>query len=136
MAAEKEKFLQEKLSQNNQVAETPKVVVTETPKVVINSTPIQKPIVSTVSSQESIGFKTQSEMLATHGSAIQLGAYLNPNWNLINQFTELGKIVSFKNDKGLNVVWITGFNSRSEADLTLQKVRSKAGFQNAIALGK
>lgn len=85
---------------------------------------------------QSFGSKTQAQMLATFGSAIQLGAFGNPNWSLLSQFSSIGKLVTYKNEKGLNVVWITGFASRAAADAALPQVHAKAGFQNAIAIGK
>ena len=75
-------------------------------------------------------------MLATFGNAIQLGAFGNPNWSLINQFSSIGNLITYKNEKGLNVVWITGFANRAAADAALSQVHTKAGFGNAIALGK
>lgn len=120
------------------------------PKQNMQSTPMQKanieqnnvqnnamqPVATVNGNVKSYGSKTQTEMLATFGNAIQLGAFGNPNWSLLNQFSSFGKLVTYKNEKGLNVVWITGFASRAAADAALPQVRAKAGFENAIALGK
>ncbi len=112
----------------------------------IQSTPIQnttvlqnnavQPTATVNGNVKSYGSKTQSEMLATFGNAIQLGAFGNPNWSLINQFSSIGNLITYKNEKGLNVVWITGFANRAAADAVLSQVHAKAGFGNAIALGK
>ncbi|MBP6660436.1 MAG: SPOR domain-containing protein [Chitinophagales bacterium] len=120
------------------------------PKQKIQSTPQQnkfieqnatqnnavQPVATVNGNVKSYGSKTQAEMLATFGNAIQLGAFGNPNWSLINQFSSIGNLITYKNEKGLNVVWITGFANRAAADAALSQVHTKAGFGNAIALGK
>lgn len=85
---------------------------------------------------ELLGNSTTPEMLSKFGSAIQLGSFMNPNWSAFNQLADLGKLISFKNDKNLIVVWLTGFANRAEADAVLSKVKGFADFKNSISLGK
>jgi hypothetical protein len=75
-------------------------------------------------------------MLSRYKTAIQLGAFSTPKWELFDQFSKYGKLVSYKNDKNMSVVWITGFNSRAAADAALSQVKSTMGFENAYITGK
>ena len=123
---------------------TPKkeIIVAEKIEPAVEKTVI-KPVVTTPAESgnymgkvELLGNSNTAEMLSKFGSAIQLGSFMNPNWTAFNQVAALGKLVSFKNEKNLNVVWLTGFANRTEADNMLAKVKSFADFKNAISLGK
>ncbi len=128
---------------------TPKkeIIITEKIEPVVEKT-VTKPVVQTVATTptaesgkymgkvELLGNSNTAEMLSKYGSAIQLGSFMNPNWTAFNQVAALGKLVSFKNEKNLNVVWLTGFANRAEADNMLSKVKGFADFKNAISMGK
>ena len=83
-----------------------------------------------------LGNKSREEMLARYHTAIQLGAFSTPKWELFNPLSKYGKIISYKNDKNMNVVWITGFSSHAAAEAILPQVKSVTGFENAYITGK
>ena len=122
--------------------------VQETPKtssVVTEVKPIEPPqaevitpdIPATVTAPSgftSLGKKTTDAMKSTYKNAIQLGVFGSPNWSQMQQFSQFGKLITFKNEKDLNPVWITGFKSMTEAENALQSVRSVPGFEKAYIL--
>lgn len=114
------------------------VIEKDVTKPVVLQTPVSIPVESGkyMGKVELLGNSNTGEMLSKFGSAIQLGSFMNPNWAAFNQVATMGKLVSFKNEKNLNVVWLTGFANRTEADNILAKVKSFADFKNAISLGK
>jgi hypothetical protein len=85
---------------------------------------------------ESVGPQSRDDMLMKYQTAIQLGAFTSPNWNLFNQLSKFGKLVTYKNEKNMYVVWITGFVNRTAAEEVLPQVKSIAGFENAYVTGK
>lgn len=83
---------------------------------------------------QSLGKKTTDAMKAAYPNAIQLGVFGNPNWNQLEQFAGYGKLITFKNEKDLNPVWVTGFKSLAEAEAALQQIRMVPGFEKAYVL--
>ncbi|MEZ4879176.1 MAG: hypothetical protein R2801_03275 [Chitinophagales bacterium] len=71
-------------------------------------------------------------MKAQYPNAIQLGVFSNPNWGILKQFATLGNLVSFQNSSGINTVWLTGYDSMSQANEVLGKVRSYSGFEKSF----
>ena len=133
-------------SSNHVAFETAKDNLKQTPRVQQNKNetlvvPNQTTSVNTITnssfgSVESLGIKTREEMLAKYKTAIQLGAFTSPKWELFNQLSKYGKLITYKNDNGMNVVWITGFASHASAEAILPQVKSIAGFENAYITGK
>jgi hypothetical protein len=66
--------------------------------------------------------------------AIQVGSFMNPNWNILNQFSNLGQLTTFKNEKDLNVVWLTGFTNVEQMNQVLQKVKSYPSFEKSFVV--
>ncbi|MDB5227086.1 MAG: OmpA/MotB domain protein [Bacteroidota bacterium] len=93
-------------------------------------------VANTSSSVEELGNKTREEMLSRYHTAIQLGAFSTPKWELFNPLSKFGKIITYKNDKNMNVVWITGFSNHAAAEAILPQVKSVMGFENAYITGK
>ena len=85
---------------------------------------------------ETLGVQSRDAMLAKYKTAIQLGAFSAPKWELIQPLAKYGKLVTYKNDNGANVVWIVGFASHAAAEAVLQQIKSIAGFENAYVTGK
>ncbi len=85
---------------------------------------------------ESYGNKAREEMLKKFPTAIQLGAFGAPKWEMFDQFSKYGKVISYKNEKNINVVWITGFASHAAAEAVLPQVKATPGFENAYITGK
>lgn len=99
--------------------------------------PVAAPLpVSPAKGIQFLGSKSREEMMSTYRSAIQLGAFTSPKWESFEPFSKYGKVVSFKNEKNMNVVWITGFASRAAAEAVLPAVKATAGFENAYVTGK
>jgi len=92
--------------------------------------------VSKISGVESYGNKTREEMLSKFPTAIQLGAFGAPKWELFDQFSKYGKVISYKNEKNIHVVWITGFANHAAAEAVLPQVKGTPGFENAYITGK
>lgn len=85
---------------------------------------------------QSLGAQSRDAMLAKYKTAIQLGAFSAPKWELIEPLSKFGKIVTYKNDSGANVVWIVGFANRAAAEQVLPQVKATPGFENAYVTGK
>lgn len=66
---------------------------------------------------------------------IQLGAFSNPNWNLLNQFKSLGELKTIRTATGLTSVHLGAFSSLEAAQSLLKQVRQKQGFENAYVVG-
>lgn len=93
------------------------------------TTPVQAPGGFT-----SLGKKPTEAMKTAYPYAIQLGVFGNPNWNQLEQFSAFGKLITFKNEKDLNPVWVTGFKSLTDAENALQQIRLVPGFEKAYVL--
>ncbi len=91
---------------------------------------------TTNTTPEFLGSKSREEMLSRYKTAIQLGAFSAPKWEIFTQLSKYGKLVYYKNEKNMNVVWITGFVSHAAAETVLQQVKSSIGFENAYITGK
>ncbi|MEN9489217.1 MAG: hypothetical protein RL494_1482 [Bacteroidota bacterium] len=129
--------------------ETP-TIVAETPKKVENT--VQQSVVtqklvenkpSAVAIPEvqehnlvSLGVQSRETMLAKYQTAIQLGAFMTPKWDKINPLSKYGKLVTYKNENGVNVIWLVGFANHAAAETALQQVKSIVGFENAYITGK
>ena len=85
---------------------------------------------------QSLGVQSRDAMLAKYKTAIQLGAFAAPKWELIEPLSKYGKIVTYKNENGTNVVWIVGFANRAAAENILPQVKATPGFENAYVTGK
>lgn len=75
-------------------------------------------------------------MLAKFKTAIQLGAFSNPKWEQLRALSKYGKLITYKNENGANVVWLVGFSNRTAAESVLSQVRATPGFENAYITGK
>lgn len=119
-----------------------KEVIQQAPKAPQNTTAanvnVQAP--ASVSAQnfnvQSLGVQSRDAMLAKYKAAIQLGAFSAPKWEQIEPLSKYGKIVTYKNDNGVNVVWIVGFANRAAAEAVLPQVKATPGFENAYVTGK
>ena len=109
----------------------PKVQQNKAPAV--NASPSVSPNQSTV---QSLGVQSRDAMLAKYKTAIQLGAFSAPKWELMEPLSKYGKIVTYKNENGTNVVWIVGFANRAAAESILPQVKATPGFENAYVTGK
>ncbi len=109
----------------------PKVQQNKAPAV--NASPSVSSNKSTV---QSLGVQSRDAMLAKYKTAIQLGAFAAPKWELIEPLSKYGKIVTYKNENGTNVVWIVGFANRAAAESILPQVKATPGFENAYVTGK
>jgi hypothetical protein len=114
------------------------MVIKEQPAAVQTPAPVVQPAAASTSNGtvSMLGNKTREEMTKQFPAAIQLGAFSAPKWDAFNQFSKFGKVVSYKNEKNINVVWITGFASRAAAEAVLPQVKSIAGFESAYVTGK
>jgi len=128
---------------NKQIAvqEKAKVETMAAPKSVaatVNNTSVTSAAVEPTNSNvvQTYGNKTREEMLQKFPTAIQLGAFGAPKWESFSQFAKFGKVISYKNDKNINVVWITGFANHAAAEAVLPQVKSIPGFENAYITGK
>lgn len=83
-----------------------------------------------------LGVQSRETMLAKYNTAIQLGAYSSPKWDLIKPLNKYGKIISYKNENGANVVWLVGYANRAAAEAVLPQVKATPGFENAYVTGK
>lgn len=83
-----------------------------------------------------LGSQSRDAMLAKYKTAIQLGAFGTPKWELIKPLAKYGKIVSYKNENGTNVIWLVGFANHAAAENVLPQVKATAGFENAYITGK
>ena len=109
----------------------PKVQQNKAPAV--NASPS---ISSNQSTVQSLGVQSRDAMLAKYKTAIQLGAFSAPKWELMEPLSKYGKIVTYKNENGTNVVWIVGFANRAAAESILPQVKATPGFENAYVTGK
>lgn len=126
-AVVKEKAIEAQQTYKNQANNTSNNVVTETKNVGSSSQN---------ANVQSLGTQSRDAMIAKYNTAIQLGAFSTPKWDLIQPLSKYGKIVTYKNEKGANVVWITGFANRAAAESVLPQIKSTAGFENAYVTGK
>jgi hypothetical protein len=99
----------------------------------VNASPSVSSNKSTV---QSLGVQSRDAMLAKYKTAIQLGAFSAPKWELMEPLSKYGKIVTYKNENGTNVVWIVGFANRAAAESILPQVKATPGFENAYVTGK
>ena len=109
------------------------------PKVQQNKAPAVNASPSVSSNQstvQSLGVQSRDAMLAKYKTAIQLGAFSAPKWELMEPLSKYGKIVTYKNENGTNVVWIVGFANRAAAESILPQVKATPGFENAYVTGK
>ena len=119
-----------------------KEVVQQTPKAPQNTTvanvnvQAQTPASTQNFNVQSLGVQSRDAMLAKYKAAIQLGAFSVPKWEQIEPLSKYGKIVTYKNDNGVNVVWIVGFANRAAAEAVLPQVKATPGFENAYVTGK
>jgi len=116
----------------------PKVQMqTNTSNTVNNNTIAQTNIITAQDANvQALGVQSRDAMLAKYKIAIQLGAFTTPKWEQIQPLAKYGKLVTYKNDKGANVVWLTGFANRAAAESVLPQVKSVAGFEGAYITGK
>jgi hypothetical protein len=82
----------------------------------------------------SLGKVSTLEAKSKFPLAIQVGSFMNPNWNILNQFSNLGQLATFKNERDLNVVWLTGFSNAEQMNQVLQKVKSHASFEKSFVV--
>jgi hypothetical protein len=82
----------------------------------------------------SLGKVSTLEAKSKYPLAIQVGSFMNPNWNILNQFSNLGQLTTFKNEKDLNVVWLTGFTNVEQMNQVLQKVKSYPSFEKSFVV--
>ena len=82
-------------------------------------------------SVQMLGTQPRATMLAKYKVAIQLGAFSSPKWELIKPLAKYGKIISYKNENGTNVVWLTGFANQAAAEKVLPEIKGTVGFENA-----
>lgn len=112
------------------------------PKVQQNMTsaPAVTPAASTPALQnvnvQQLGVQTRDAMLTKYKTAIQLGAFSTPKWEVFQPLSKYGQLITYKNEKGANVVWLVGFASRAAADAVLPQVKSVPGFEGAYVTGK
>ncbi|HNE51333.1 MAG TPA: SPOR domain-containing protein [Chitinophagales bacterium] len=85
---------------------------------------------------QAYGVQTRDAMLAKFKTAIQLGAFSNPKWEQLRALSKYGKLITYKNENGANVVWLVGFSNRTAAESVLSQVRATPGFENAYITGK
>ncbi|HNY55059.1 MAG TPA: SPOR domain-containing protein, partial [Chitinophagales bacterium] len=117
-----------------------KEVVQQAPKasqsMTIANVQTQAPASTQNFNVQSLGVQSRDAMLTKYKAAIQLGAFSAPKWEQIQPLSKYGKIVTYKNDNGVNVVWIVGFASRAAAEAVLPQVKATPGFENAYVTGK
>lgn len=80
----------------------------------------------------SLGKMSTQEVKGKYPLAIQIGSYMNPNWNILNQFSNIGQLITYKNERDLNAVWLTGFSSIEQMNSTLEKVRQYSSFEKSF----
>lgn len=80
----------------------------------------------------SLGKMSTQDVKSKYPLAIQLGSYMNPNWNILNQFSNIGQLITYKNERDLNTVWITGFSSIEQMNSALEKVRQYSSFEKSF----
>lgn len=116
------------------------VVVKETPAPSKVTTPVSAPVVSATNNNTGVvnmlGTATRDQMLAKYHTAIQLGAFSAPKWESFAPLAAYGKLVSYKNEKNMYVVWLTGYAGRTAAEAVLPQVKAVPGFENAYVTGK
>ena len=52
------------------------------------------------------------------------------------QLAKFGKLTTYVNEKGANVVWLTGYSDKAAAESILPQVKAIPGFENAYVTGK
>ncbi len=108
--------------------------VKETTKPEVKTNTVVAPVINTTTqntSAQSLGAQTREEMLSKYANSIQLGVFSSPNWQLIQPLSKFGKLITYKNEKGANVVWLTGFAGKVEAESALAQVKATKGFENS-----
>jgi hypothetical protein len=119
----------------NEVQQAPKIQMQT--NSTNNTTEAKAPVVTAQNANvQSLGTQSRDAMLAKYKTAIQLGAFSAPKWDLIQPLSKYGKIVTYKNENGANVVWLTGFSNRAAAESVLPQVKATPGFENAYITGK
>lgn len=117
--------------------ETKPIIPTTTETKVVQET---KPTTTTISGTINengvlnVGKMLYADAKTKFPLAIQVGAFMNPNWKLINQLANIGQITTFQNESNLNVVWLTGFTNRDELNQALAKTKANVNFKNAFIL--
>lgn len=128
--------VQEK-AKNDDVQKTQKLQQNKTQGYSNTTIAAQTPAISSQTLNiQSLGAQSRDAMLAKYKTAIQLGAFSVPKWELIEPLSKFGKIVTYKNDNGANVVWIVGFANRAAAEAALPQIKATPGFENAYVTGK
>lgn len=84
----------------------------------------------------SLGVQNREVMLQKYKTAIQLGAFNSPKWEQLYQLAKFGKLTTYINEKGANVVWLTGYSDKAAAESILPQVKAIPGFENAYVTGK
>ncbi|HMU97776.1 MAG TPA: hypothetical protein PKA15_03215, partial [Chitinophagales bacterium] len=133
--AQNEEELKSEAAHKSKTTTTPKVVETSkptTPTAPKETTTVQTNSSNTINDVESVGKLSTPAAKAMFPLAIQIGAYMNPNWNIIKPMGALGQLSTFQNESNLNVVWLTGFSSKEEMLSTLSKVKANSTFKNAF----
>ncbi len=119
----------------NEVQQAPKIQMQT--NSTNNTMEAKAPVVTAQNANvQSLGTQSRDAMLAKYKTAIQLGAFSAPKWDLIQPLSKYGKIVTYKNENGANVVWLTGFSNRAAAESVLPQVKATPGFENAYITGK
>ncbi len=80
---------------------------------------IQKPVVSSTSEVE---------------YRVQLGAFSKPNWEILNQVSDLGEMQTLPTTNGLICVHLGAFTSLEEAKKLADRVKMRPGFGNAYVV--
>lgn len=121
--------------------ETPKTTIVNTPTTYETPKKVEPFITTTFPTPKSANFSSEPimlgassvpQVLSKYPLAIQIGSFLNPNWKILQQFSSIGQMVTFKNEKNLNVVWLTGFSDSAELQTALNKVRTHTGFEKSF----
>ncbi len=123
--------------ERTQTQQAPKIIQNNS-NTYSNNTKPSEPSINTVEDVniQMLGTQSRDAMLAKYKVAIQLGAFGSPKWELIKPLAKYGKIVSYKNENGTNVVWITGFKNRDAAENVLPQIKGTLGFENAYITTK
>lgn len=135
-------FVIEDAPLENKKIETP--VFVENKEDIINNQNVKKTptsesklantIISSNNERISLGKVSTLEAKNKYPLAIQVGTFMNPNWNILKQFSNLGQLTTFKNERDLNVVWLTGFSNIEQMNQVLQKVKSYPSFEKSFVV--
>ena len=121
------------------IPQTEQIIITESPKPSVTQAPIITPETVTAvtinNHVKSLGKISVSVAKTMFPLAIQIGAYMNPNWAIINQVADAGgQLTTFQNESNLNIVWLTGFTSNEKMLNTLNKVKANDTFKQAFVV--